>query len=280
MHKRTRANKHRLEKRRRTRRKQRGGAVDEVKVTSISDWIEAVKKSPAFQKSEDKYRPDPKREQPEFRLGEYRMSDLTIPNLTLPEITPPIAGQIGKVDSEFDINLFSSSIDESFDIRTEGANLLEKWGPVMYPPSETSGGPAELTPTPAEFKAYIEQNMKPDPNNPDLDFALAVNYLIMVENKLRNGSNKIDSLTNEAEYPLFVWALMMNLPQNAQPAPSLVSKKQVEQEMDAYKLTEGRFGLQQYQLAPLMQPQQQLMQPQQQPMQPTQEPASQVGSVI
>jgi len=207
------------------------------------------------------------------------MSDLKIPNLTLPEMNPPQAGQIGTVDSEFDINRFSSSIDEPFDIRTEGANLLEKWGPVMYPPPETSGGPAELTPTPAEFKAYIEQNMKPDPNNPDLDFALAVNYLIMVENKLRNGSNKIDSLTNEAEYPLFVWALMMNLPQNAQPAPSLVSKIQVEQEMDAYKLTEGRFGIpqqQQYPPAPLMQPQPQI-QPQQQP---TQGPALPVGSVI
>ena len=259
MHKRTRANKHRLEKRRRTRRKQRGGDLDEVKVNSIIAWLEAVKKSPAFQKAEDKYRPDPKREQPEFRLGEYRMIDLQNPTLSLPEITPPQPGQIGQVDSGFDINQFSSSKDEPFDIRTEGANLLVKWSPVMYPPPETAGGPAELTPTPAEFKAYIEQNTTADPNNLDPDFFLAVEYLIRVENKLRAGSEKIETLTNEKDYPLFVWALMMNLPQNVQPAPSLVSKEQIVEEIENQKLTEGRFGIpqqQQYQPVPLMQPQQ------------------------
>jgi len=273
MRKGTRGNKHRLEKRRRTRRKQRGGASDEVTVKSITEWLEAVKKSPAFQKSEDKYRPDPKREQPEFRLGEYRMRDLQNTTLTLPEMNPPQAGQIGTVDSEFDIN---RSTDIPFDIRTEGANLLEKWGPVMYPPPETTGGPAELTPTPAEFKAYIEQNTTADPNNLDPDFLLAVDYLIMVENKLRTfpgaDSKPIETLTNENEYPLFVWFLMMNLPQNVQPAPSLVSREQVNEEIQRKKLTEGRFVI----------PQQQQYQPQQmpnpvpqmQPMQPTQEPVS------
>ena len=129
----------------------------------------------------------------------------------------------------------------------------------MYPPPETAGGPAELTPTPAEFKAYIEQNTTADPNNLDPDFFLAVEYLIRVENKLRAGSEKIETLTNEKDYPLFVWALMMNLPQNVQPAPSLVSKEQIVEEIENQKLTEGRFGIpqqQQYQPVPLMQPQQ------------------------
>jgi len=151
-------------------------------------------------------------------------------------------------DPGFDIN---RGTDTPFDIRIEGANLLEKWSPVMYPPSETAGGPAELTPTPAEFKAYIEQNMTADINNLDPDFRLAVDYLIMVENKLRtiagSDSKPIEILTNETEYPLFVWALMMNLPQNAQPAPSLVSKGQVEQEIQSQTLMEGRFGIPQQQ---------------------------------
>ena len=262
MHKRTRANKHRHEKRRRTRRKQRGGELDEVKVKSISDWIDAVKKTPAFQKKEAKYQ-HLQREKPELRLGEYRMIDLKIPNLTLPEMNQV---QVGQVESGFDINQFSSSKDSPFDIRTEGANLLEKWSPVMYPPSETAGV-AELTPTPAEFKAYIEQNMTADPNNFDPDFLIAVEYLIKVENKLRSGSesNTIESLTDEAAYPLFVWALMMNT--NAQPAPSLVSKEQVEEENHNHRLAEGRFGI----------PQQQQYQPAMQQvaaMAPTQEPAS------
>jgi hypothetical protein len=235
MRKGTRANKQRLEKRRRTRRKQRGGAI-----SNLTEWLDAVKKSPAFLKNEDIYKPSQAREQPVLRLGEYRMSDLKNPNLTLPPIIRNENDHPEQVQEGFNINE-KNPTETPFDIRIEGANLLEKWSPVMHPPSETAGS-AELAPTPAEFKDYINQNEKADVNNPNPDFPIAVDYFIMAENKLRYiaDTKPIESLTDDTSYPLFVWVLMMNLPENTQPAPSLVSKEQVEKELQSQGLSEKR----------------------------------------
>ena len=216
---RSRANKHRLEKRRRTRRYQRGGAES----TSIGDWIEAVRNSPAFKKDDPKFIQNPSAE-PSVRLGAYRLTELTTPATKLPNIDSTQA------NDSFDINRYAGNDEEPVDLRVEGANIRAKWAPFLS---------VDPPPTPADFKIYINQHMNTDLMKVDPDFRTAVNHLISVENKLRRGDDSVVSLSDETKYPLFVWALMMNPPdKTVAEAPSLFSKKDVSEELRSQGFSE------------------------------------------
>ena len=192
--------KKRHERRRRTRRAkvQRGGAID-----SVQDWIESVKNSEMFKKDTDR-----------SKTGAYHFSDLKDDSLRFQKKEP--TQELVMVEPAYDINNQSGVVSDPLDIRVEGANLALKWAPL------TAGNP-----TPAEFKGYIEQHLTPGDAEGDPDLRLASEYLITVENKLR--SDKIDSLTDESKYPLFVWSLIMNA--EGEEAPTLVPPMQVNEEL-------------------------------------------------
>ena len=228
MVRRTRNRKHRRSKRR-THRKQRGGAPP---VTSIAQWIENVKAHPAYTKVEDKYKPLESRQQASYRLGEYTMSDLKDLSLKLPNkpdnpSTTPEGST--RVEPEWDVTLFAGTNQEEgpLDIRTLAAILHDKWG---YFFDRTP------SPTPAEFKEHIATYLKEDPaiEDQDLDFRVAAKYLLDTENKLRRGDALIQRLTEDETYPLFVWFLIMNQPDKpVQSAPSFIPKSEVKSEIQA-----------------------------------------------
>ena len=187
-------------------RAQRGGAD----IRSIEDWLTAVGKTPIFAKTTDEVKPDPSRAEASLRLGEYRMENLADSSLKLPPVTT------GPIDSDFDINKKDPS-PEPKDVRAEGAGLLVSWKDFMF------GNPS---PTPADFKEYMEQLMSPDVTQERVDpdfIRYTMAHLMRVENKLRGFTDKepISSLADDAKYPLFVWSLMMNLP-DGEPVPELV----------------------------------------------------------
>jgi len=202
------------EKRRMTRRRQKGGAVD-----NLDAWVAAVKASPMFAKTVDEAKPDAARSEP-LRLGAYHFADLKRDELKLPDM---------KDDQEtnFNINQYSSG-GTPIDLRVEGAGLAIKWAPVT-----------SANPTPAEFKDYINENMGADINVADPDFREAVNYLVEIENKLRHDSDPITSLTDDSKYPLFVWALLMNLPEKpVEAVPALISEEEVKTNLTRLGLSE------------------------------------------
>lgn len=154
-----------------------------------------------------------------MRLGEYRLAELKQENLTLPD---------SNQDQESYV-IDTRDAEDPLDIRTEGATLLKRWGPILNPQEE--GDSASITP--AEFQAYIQHQLKPDPNNDDIDIELAVKHLIMIENKLRSiaGKDSITDLADEKMYPLFVWAVIMNTRSTTPLVPSLVPQQQVDEEL-------------------------------------------------
>ena len=198
----------RKEKRRLTRkmRAQRGGAD----IRSIEDWLSAVGKTPIFAKTTDEVKPDMERAEETLRLGEYRMENLADSALKLPP------GSDGTVEPNFNINIKDSTAEPK-DIRAEGAGLLVSWKDFMF------GNPS---PTPVDFKEYIQQLMSPETTQERVDpdfIRYTMAHLMRVENKLRGFTDKepISSLADDAKYPLFVWSLMMNLP-DGEPVPELV----------------------------------------------------------
>jgi hypothetical protein len=166
-----------------------------------------------FKKETDRSKTDPNRPADQ-QLGAYHFSDLKDDSLRFQKKEP--TQEIVMVEPAYDINNQAGIVSEPQDIRVEGANLAIKWAPL------TAGNP-----TPAEFKDYIEQHLTPGDAEGDPDLRLASEYLITVENKLR--PDKIESLTDESKYPLFVWVLIMNA--EGVEAPTLVPPMQVSEEL-------------------------------------------------
>lgn len=210
MVRRTRNKKHRRSKRR-TNRKQRGGAPP---VTSIAQWIENVKAHPAYTKLDDKY-----------KTLEYTMNDLKGSSLKLPNKPDDST----RVEPEWDVTLFTGNNQEEgpLDIRTLAANLYGKWGPYMG---------STPSPTPANFKEYFGTYLKDDPaiKDQDQDFRVAAKYMLDTENNLRRGEAPIQELTEDANYPLLVWFLIMNQPDKPVKAePSFIPLSEVKAELKA-----------------------------------------------
>jgi hypothetical protein len=168
------------------RRKQKGGAIND-----IEGWISAVNASPAFMKADPIYQEDKSRTNPAQRLGSYTFSQLKQAELKL----PPFRGY----DDAFDLNRFlgkpvSPSLRDGLHDRQ--AILHEILRDII---SEN--------PTPWEFVDYIK-NIE---NNPD--YALAIKYMLDLENMFRPSGSKITSFSESSQAPFYIWALVMNPPE-------------------------------------------------------------------
>lgn len=181
---------------------------------SVESWLTAVKNSAAFTKSEDRFTPNVKRHEEILHLGTYRFEDLKNPSLKLPDMPDDTVG----VDPNFNVYKNDTTLIP-LDLRKLGAGLNDGWKPVIG---------TVPTPTAFEFKKYVtDQTMDADPENANPDFRDLANHSIFAENTLRTLTNEpsIDRLTDDTKYPLFIWALMMNLPDKpVQAAPTLVPK--------------------------------------------------------
>ena len=199
----SRSNRRRLEKRRRTRRyRQSGGAV-----ASLDEWVRAIKSTPAFKKTEEGYAHDPNQSDEKLRLGNWRLESLRQDALALPEITE-------ENRAAFSIDTYAGIAPAAgtalpADLREEGAASAIILKNVI-----------SANPTPADFKKYIEQLKVSDiGEQEDIKHSLA--FLLELENKIRRDA-PITTLEDGAAYPLFIWALVMNLPAEIEPALTLV----------------------------------------------------------
>jgi len=202
MGRKTRAQKNRLEKRRLTRR-QRGGA----QFDGIQDWIDAVAASSAFTKTADEFTQDTDRKEESLRLGAYHFLDIKRDELQLPDLT--------EYSTAFDLDVFAgTTTEQKTDIRQEAATAAELLRDVI-----------SANPTPYEFKKYIEQ-LKQTGLQDDIQGSLV--FLAELEEKLRKSvstdpNEAVKILEDEKKYPLYVWALVMNLPAKpVEPALTLV----------------------------------------------------------
>jgi len=206
MGRKTRAQKYRHEKRRITRRKQRGGA----EIKSIDDWITAVNESPAFVKAIDEFKLDPKREVEAQRLGNYKFSALKRDELRYPDFS--------EYKRDFDIDVYAGITSaQKLDIRQEAATAADILRDVL---------PAN--PTPYDFKNYMidlrEATLKEDMNRSRI-------FLAGLEEKLRKSVSTdpnvaVKILEDDSKYPLYLWALVMNMPlKYVEPGVTLVPEE-------------------------------------------------------
>ena len=199
MGRKSRAQRHRLEKRRVTRRHQRGGAVE-----NIESWVTAVTASPAFAKTLDEFKPDADRKEEPLRLGAYRFSELKRDELQMPNVT--------EYSPSFDLDVFAGTkSDQKTDIRQEAAAAAELLRDVI-----------SANPTPYEFKKYIEQLNRTDTQE---EIQRSLMFLAELEEKLRKtiSTTPTKILEDETKYPLYLWALVMNMPAKpVEPALTLV----------------------------------------------------------
>ena len=207
MGRKTRAQKYRHEKRRVTRRKQRGGG----EIKSIDDWIAAVNESPAFVKTIDDFKPDPKREEEAQRLGNYKFSALKRDDLRFPDFI--------EYNSAFDLDVYAgtSSVKKK-DIRQEAAIAADILRDVL-----------PVNPTPYDFKNYIidlrEATLQEDMNRSRI-------FLAELEEKLRKSVSTdpnvaVKILEDDSKYPLYLWALVMNMPlKYVEPGVTLVPEEE------------------------------------------------------
>jgi hypothetical protein len=171
-----------LEKRRRTiKAKQRGGG----EVTSVGEWIRRVQATRVFQEG-----------------GDYKIGELSDPYLKLP-------AQEEEYVLAFDLNN-GAEPENRVDIRQEGAAVA----------ALLKDNVGQLTPR--QFKDYITEVRRSEIGDAK-DIVDSLMFMVRIENKMRALANVTpleenpDELANDARYPLFLWALLLNTPENATP---------------------------------------------------------------
>jgi hypothetical protein len=171
-----------LEKRRRTiKAKQRGGG----EVTSVGEWIRRVQATRIFQEG-----------------GDYKLGELSDPYLKLPV-------QEEEYSLAFDLNN-GAEPENRVDIRQEGAAVA----------ALLKDNVGQLTPR--QFKDYITEVRRSEIGDAK-DIVDSLMFMVRIENKMRSLANVTpleenpDELANDARYPLFLWALLLNTPENATP---------------------------------------------------------------
>ena len=174
-----------LEKRRRTiKAKQRGGG----EVTSVGEWIRRVQATRVFQEG-----------------GDYTLGELSDPYLKLP-------AQEDDYALAFDLNN-GTEPENRVDIRQEGAAIK------AFLKEAVSRLP-QLTPS--QFKDYIMEVRRSEIGDAK-DIVDSLMFMVRIENKMRAMANVTpldenpDELGNAERYPLFLWALLLNTPENATP---------------------------------------------------------------
>ena len=166
-----------------TLRKQRGGAM------TIEEWIARLKDQPAFP-----YKVKPQE-------ATYELISLKSENLTIPETGP---NETGDDFSRLAPNVFAEKT-MFYNVAKDVAMILQN---VLVQGV-----------TPNEFKEHItsmkQTGQTGQPGTQAIAISQSLNFLADVEAAMRNAAKmpviENDILTNEEAYPLFIWAMGVNV---------------------------------------------------------------------
>lgn len=186
-----------LERRRRTIRVQRGSGNGDG-ITSVEQWINAVKATKPF-----------------VNKSGYVLGDLMDSELTLPSQTDYIYA--------FDLNK-GEDPENKVDIRQEGAAIRNFLNDSLTRLPHIS---------PKEFQEYITSVRRSEIGDAE-DIVESMMFMVRLENKIRDLARDSkdtnyppleenpDAIADENFYPLFIWALILNTPANMDPGFSTV----------------------------------------------------------
>jgi len=158
-------------------------------VKSVGEWINRVKMSHVFTSK-----------------GAYVLGELKDPYLALPASS--------EYSVAFDLNN-GTEAENKVDIRQEGAAIKE------FLKSSIEQLP-QLSPT--QFNQYIMEVRRSELGDAK-DIVDSILFMIRLENTMRKEAGEsyplldenADGLANDSVYPLFIWALLLNCPDNVEP---------------------------------------------------------------
>jgi hypothetical protein len=161
----------------------------------IEEWVEELKKNDAYKSNPD----------PEFQGSEYDMKRL-IDSMAASDLV--ISPHEGNTDGD-DL----SRIDPKFPF--EKPSYLYDAGTILTTLISNSVAPGI---TPSRFLARINAMKQPAGNNDrydaELSYGRSLEYMTRVENTLRVAAKQEadpNILSNISRYPLFIWAVVINL---------------------------------------------------------------------
>jgi hypothetical protein len=188
---------------RRTRRLLRKQAQKGGALKSIVEWVDELNKHPAYRANKDS----------EFQGADYDMK-LLIESMKNSNLTiSPHDSNRSNQDAD-DLHVIDSN-------NFEKPSYLYDVGTILAYIIGNSVSPG-ITPT--RFLARINAMKKPDGNDAqlqydaELSYGPSLAYMTSVENALRKAAKKQDNddpniLSNPEKYPLYIWAVVINLPQ-------------------------------------------------------------------
>lgn len=229
----TRRSKHKLERRRKTRRQQGGGGdgVDGVSaIDSVSAWIQAVNKTPAFISDETKnvkYKKDLEGVNEALRLGTYKLNELHDDRLKLPPRKRDAYGFFEK-EYAFELNGMGDFRDEASALRDFFSNVIEQEDQL----------------TAAEFMKHMSF-LKNDPN-PDIAVSQQIYFAEQVETELQKLGRNIEVdpervLIEEQYYPLYILTLFANT-EAGNDRPLLLTEEGFEKQLSEGPIPDPQAG--------------------------------------
>lgn len=220
----SRKNKHKVERRRKTRRQLGGGGGNsdssiQATIDSVSAWVQAVNKSPAFISDETKdfkYKKQPEERNEALRLGTYKINELKEERLKLP---PRKRDAYGFFEHEYGFELNGMG-----DFREEASALRDFFSIIIDQEDQL---------TAAEFMKHMTF-LKNDPN-PDIAISQQLYFAEQVECELQRLGRNIDPdpqrvLIDEQYYPLYILTLFANT-DAGNGRPLLLSEEGFEKQM-------------------------------------------------
>lgn len=199
----------RPERRRRTRRVQRGGGFNE-NIKELGDWITALRQTGLFNKenqsSENQQKWAKRPDDPAHTVGLYTLGDLKDESLRLPprkmlDKTQP--DQLQNPDNtEFNIILPGDDQEDAVDIRSLAATLRSLLAPVLLDRV-----------TPNQFKEYMTRIKRGQEQDPDIMRTISLAESLETAIQRMAGILQPEQTANfvdEQYYPLTILSLLMN----------------------------------------------------------------------
>jgi hypothetical protein len=217
----SRRSKHKLERRRKTRRQLggAGGNWSAQTIDSVSAWIQAVNKTPAFISDETKdvkYKKDLEGVNEALRLGTYKINELHDDRLKLPPRKRDAYGFFEK-EYAFELNGLGDFRDEASSLRHFFSDVIEQEDQL----------------TAAEFMKHM-RFLKSDPNA-DTSIHEQIQFAEQVESELQNLGRNIEAdpqrvLIDEQYYPLYILTLFANT-DTGNDRPLLLTEEGLEKQL-------------------------------------------------
>jgi len=231
----SRRSKHKLERRRKTRR-QLGGAGGSGSdwsvqaIDSVSAWIQAVNKTPAFISDETndvKYKKNLDGVNEALRLGSYKLNELHDDRLKLPPRKRDAYGFFEK-EYAFELNGMGDFRDEASALRDFFSNVIEQEDQL----------------TAAEFMKHM-RFLKSDAN-PDMAVSQQIHFAEQVESELQRLGRTIEVdpdqvLINEQYYPLYILTLFANT-EAGNDRPLLLTEEGLEKQLSEGPIPDPQGG--------------------------------------